>query len=222
MALTQRKNLPALYKNCVRAPLFDIELEMVVPMYLHILLGLVIRKHNFLVAETHIIDEMLADMYIHSDTYDDLHLEKFDKFVNNFRRLNQLRNDVIDLEPDSGSLTSKQFKAAKKHHVKIATKLSKLEKKLEKSKLKLGAGPVAGTIEETLSRHHIESKAWHGGSFIGNHCNKYLDKDVYTDLTEKIFRKTESLTKDKKALDKAKSIKKTFDTLFRSYSKFIL
>ena len=217
--LQQRKELPALYKNCVRAPLFDIELEMVVPMYLHILLGLVIRKHNFLVAETHIIDEMLAEMYIHSDTYDNMHLGQFDKFVNDFRRLNKLRIDVIDLEPDSGSLTSNELKEAKKNHLAIAKKLSKLEKKLKGKKLKLGAGPVVGTIEETLSKHHIESKAWHGGSFIGNHCNKYLEKEVHTELTNNIFRKTERLTKDKKALDKARSIKQTFDTLFKSYSK---
>ena len=192
---------------------------MVVPMYLHILLGLVIRKHNFLVAETHIIDEMLAEMYIHSDTYDNMHLGQFDKFVNDFRRLNKLRINVIDLEPDSGSLTSNELKEAKKNHLAIAKKLSKLEKKLKGKKLKLGAGPVVGTIEETLSKHHIESKAWHGGSFIGNHCNKYLEKEVHTELTNNIFRKTERLTKDKKALDKARSIKQTFDTLFKSYSK---
>ena len=36
-----------------------------------------------------------------------------------------------------------------------------------------GVGPLASTNMEMLAKHNIESTAWHGGTFIGNHCAKY-------------------------------------------------
>ena len=85
-----------MFFNCVRAPLFDIDIEMVVPMYLHILLGIVLKHHNWLVAEAHVIDVLLTEMYAQSATYEDMGLEVFDSYVKALRRREELKELLID------------------------------------------------------------------------------------------------------------------------------
>ena len=209
-----------IFKNCIRPPLLNIEVEMVVPMYLHILLGIVLKHHNWLVAETHLIDIMIAEMYSKSDTYEDLRLEIFDRYVRDMRRREELKESVIDFEFLKEDATSNKERIAyEKQHTACARELSRLNEYFDKNVLKSGTGPVANTIEQTLKKHKIESKAWHGGSFIGNHCDKYMKREVYTNITDSICNTTARLTQDDKIIQAARKIKNTFDTLNSSYSR---
>ena len=193
---------------------------MVVPMYLHILLGIVLKHHNFLLSETHVIDMMLADNYSESPTYDDLGLEIFDKYVKAMRRREELKEKVIDFDCLLiEAKNSREKKTLEKEHLAFATELANLDDYFDKNSLKPCTGPISKDIEKTLKKHKIESKAWHGGSFIGNHCNKYMQPDVYTSITSNICNKTVKLTQDQTIIQAAIKIKIKFDTLNSSYSK---
>ena len=52
--------------------MLDIELDMVVPMYLHILLGVVVRLHDWLVEEADAMDKKLAILHSESATVDNI------------------------------------------------------------------------------------------------------------------------------------------------------
>ena len=219
MTQGDRKKLAAQHKNCVRKPLLDIELDMVVPMYLHILLGNVWKQHGWLVEEAHAIDEELAVLFSADDESEVpsyLPLDLFKEYIFCLQQKKKLGEELVDMEGVVASATTlKEKKNAEKRFSVITEELAKLSDK----KLKKGSGPVAYSIEETLAKHKIESKAWHGGAFIGNHCAKYLNENVYTQVTDTVCKKTASLTENLELRQKAEQIKQTFDTLFASFAK---
>lgn len=38
--------------------------------------------------------------------------------------------------------------------------------------LPFGTGPVAGSLDQVLQKHHVERQAYHGKAFVGNHVHK--------------------------------------------------
>ena len=59
------------------------------------------------------------------------------------------------------------------HFGKHVTKLRKEKRNKSKpaGELKNGTGPVASNLDAVLNKHRIVRKAYHGRSFVGNHCN---------------------------------------------------
>ena len=81
------------FNNFVRTPLLNIELDMVVPMYLNILLGVSLRHHTWLIEETHAIDELLAELYSQPGSASYNHperLEVFEDHLSSLQRMNDL------------------------------------------------------------------------------------------------------------------------------------
>ena len=78
------------YANCVRPVLLDIDIEMVVPMYLHITLGVIVKHHELLKLETHKLDEMLADKLSRDDQFIETGYTQFDQHVNDKRELTEI------------------------------------------------------------------------------------------------------------------------------------
>ena len=64
----------------------------------------------------------------------------------------------------------------------------------------------------------MKRQAYHSGSFIGNHCNKYLKTEVYSDIFNGIVSKTREITSQPEILDKANTIATTFHKLFSMFS----
>ena len=60
--------------------------------------------------------------------------------------------------------------------------------------LPFDCGPVIACLERILKELGIMTQAFHGHSSIGNNCNKYLKKDVYTAICNSNTRKTFELT----------------------------
>ena len=120
-------------------------------MYLHILLGIVLKHHNFLLSETHVIDMMLADNYSKSKTYNDLGLEKFDKYVKAMRRREVLQENVIDYDCLLiEAVDSNAKKKIEEEHINIAIELGNLDKHFDNNSIKPSTGPVSKDIEKTL------------------------------------------------------------------------
>lgn len=79
-------------------------------------------------------------------------------------------------------------------------------------------GPVTANLETILVTHNIVAQAYHSRSFIGNHCNRYLDEAVITDLGHGILQRTYQVTDDHDLHNDAEGIKTKFIKLNRLFS----
>ena len=73
-------------------------------------------------------------------------------------------------------------------------------------------------LDEALDKHNIVPQAYHSRSFIGNHCHKYMNENVYTSLTKHVYTHTMTLTNNQQILGKAETIRYKFDSLNKSFS----
>ena len=64
------------------------------------------------------------------------------------------------------------------HFGKYVTKLRREQRNKSQSagELNNGTGPVAPNLDVILNKHKIVRKAYHGRSFVGNHCKKKIKK----------------------------------------------
>ena len=81
------------------------------------------------------------------------------------------------------------------------------------------SGPIASALDTILNRHRITPQAYHSRSFVGNHCHKYRDENVYTELTETIVKQTQALSRNPFLTDEACRIQITFNGLNEAFSK---
>ena len=117
----RKKVLAKQFHNCIRQPVMDIEIEMVVPMYLHILLGIVLKHHTSLESKTHVIDEKLAQLFAESQSYNDMGLTTFDNHVRLLKRKEELKERVIDMEVlVADAINTKQMEKFEAERLKCA------------------------------------------------------------------------------------------------------
>ena len=100
---------------------------------------------------------------------------------------------------------------------KLKTLKRKL-KKLQTTQLPYRSGPITSNLENILQRNKICPQAYHGRSFIGNHCRKYLSTTLIESLTHSILIITNSLTKNYTFVEKAAVIAAKFSHLNKAYS----
>ena len=62
--------------------------------------------------------------------------------------------------------------------------------------LKTGQGPICSEFDQILEKHKIVPQACHSRSCIGNRCQKYMTKAVYTNLTKHIISTAAQLVLD--------------------------
>ncbi|GFO40644.1 amine oxidase [Plakobranchus ocellatus] len=79
-------------------------------------------------------------------------------------------------------------------------------------------GPIASSLDTVLTKHRITPQAYHSRSFVGNHCHKYLQSAVYTDLTQTIVTKTQQCTSNPMIIDEACNLQLLFDNLNNAFS----
>ena len=77
---------------------------------------------------------------------------------------------------------------------------------------------IASSLESVLEKHRIIPQSYFGSAFVGNHCNKYLQTHVFTDLIDNIVKQTQACTNNPAALAKAKHTKQVFDSLNRAFA----
>ena len=84
--------------------------------------------------------------------------------------------------------------------------------------LKYLSGPIAMGLDKALKKHRIYTQAYHGRSFVGNHCNRYLKDDTIHSVCDSVLRNTVRLTDDHELHAEADDICSTYTTLNQLYA----
>ena len=75
--------------------------------------------------------------------------------------------------------------------------LSRLEKEIgqcaKSASLEARSGPVTANLDTVLHSHKIAMQAYHGRSFIGSHCHKYLQPQIYEEICTSLVAKSATL-----------------------------
>ena len=204
-----KKSVASAYNNCIHEPMWPIRISHTTPPYLHILLGIVKKHHDLLTAQCHELDILLAETL---SQLPDINVEdgQFGDFVKNLRKMTSLMDQRQKLRATS--------------NVRNAA-LSSIEKEIEKvSKnrpvLHVQSGPVVHNLDKVLQDNKITVQAYHSRSLIGNHCHKYLKKEVIGKICSSVIAKTKSILPcSTVALKKAEHIAITFSELNSRFAK---
>ena len=117
----------------------------------------------------------------------------------------------------------KKKKKKKKRERELEDKLESLydniEDKTQQLQLPSPTGPVAASLDETLKKDNITVQAYHGRSFVGNHCNKYLQEETTKDICQSVVRKAYQLTDNQDVHNKAHGIAQTYQELNCLYAR---
>ena len=207
------------YGNCVRPVLLDIDIEMVVPMYLHIHMGIIVKHHDLLKVEIDAIDAMLAKQFVGDEKFISTGFTQFDKYVLDKRELKELieeRNRLSETFEDC-AVRGNTLAKFQKQHKEIQERIEELREDVNGNGLKPGVGPIACSIEAILDTHGISTQAYHGGTFNGNHANKYIKPKVFADITDRICKKVEKMTKKASIIQASSNVKEKFNNLNKAY-----
>lgn len=77
---------------------------------------------------------------------------------------------------------------------------------IKRKKYPSRTGPVARYLDVILKKNKIELQAYHGRSFVGNHCVKYITENVTKDLAMGVIDKTCELSESKSIRSKAQRL----------------
>ena len=209
------------YNNVVNRPIWNVvQLTSVVPPYLHQTLGIVKRHHDLLERECHALDQEIA-LELKASAEGKV-TNKFKNFVKDSKEIRAKMKQKHSVEvQESGRIIYQETVSGDLQDIYDAVHhLDQLIDSMEGEQKKLPTllGPVTANLATVLARHKIVAKAHHSRCFIGNHCNKYLQPPVYTDLCDNVVIKTAEMTDNKDLHDKAIGIKRKFYTLNQLYS----
>ena len=178
------------HMNVVMPLVWDIPVRNVAPPYLHIFLGVVQKHHKLLEDDVFDLDKRIClDMV--KDTS-----PSFDKVSAAFKE---------------SVLQVKRRCRVEKRRIRAPEDLGDPFKKHE--------GPVAQRVEKVLKDNCIKRQAYHSGSFVGNHCNKYMKYHVYYAICSSIEAETYFLSENQDTWHAATEIKEKYLLLNDSYAK---
>ncbi|GFO46704.1 amine oxidase [Plakobranchus ocellatus] len=203
------------FYNSLHAPLVGIELGKVSPPYLHILLGVVLKHHKLLEDAAHKLDKKVAcqpDDFL-------LPLGKLLKrYGSQWGRAYELQERLLYEEGCLGFSELSESQGQIDKYTQQIHKTEQLISFLMHKELQPRIGPIASSLDTVLTNHRITPQAYHSRSFVGNHCHKYLQSAVYTDLTQIIVTKTQQCTSNPMIIDEACTLQLLFDNLNNAFS----
>ena len=191
------------YNNVINPALLHLEPERYCIPYLHCLLGITKKHHDMQELACHELDIEIAVQKAESNAV--LTNSMFDKFVGKQRKiskletkLHNLQDRINDMNDESDDLTLAQLSRNRLQHHRLERKINAISTQLDSLKFELKledkSGPVTQNLEASLQRHNIQRQKYHGKSFVGNDCHKYLSPQVYHDICDSIISKTEEVT----------------------------
>ncbi|GFN93402.1 amine oxidase [Plakobranchus ocellatus] len=207
------KKEAAKYNNCLHTPLLQIQLDKVVPPYLHILLGIVLKHHKHLEDAAHTIDKKITQQL-------DIHLTELGNIVKQYgAKWQQAQELQKRLEYEQGCLVFSERAEDVEIYKKQVESTEHTLSPLQDTELTPRSGPVASSLDTILTKYRITPQAFHSRSFIGDHCHKYTTPDVYQALTQTIVSQTQACTDNPMVTDEAFKIKFQFDDINETFSQ---
>lgn len=196
--------------NVVNSVIWKVGIGRTCPPYLHILMGIVKKHHEMLINHCHDIDVALA---LEQDPANDT------PYIGHFRKWIFLVEKIEEIKANLPVQTRRRREGMRR--VKTLTKRAQqLDKEIKKARKKMRkTGQVAASIEEELQNNGIQVQAYHSGSFVGNHCHKYLQTPVYTAVCDRVVAETAEVTDTDTILGAALETSCRFKTLFELYAK---
>ena len=204
------------YHNCLHQPLVSVPLEHVVPPYLHLLLGIVLRHHRLLEAAADHIDARLA-----AQSGDDAigEGESARRFKSNWVEAEKLKAEAGF---QYGRVTMADETLGEDERQQYASKLEEALEAIENletgDELKKRQGPVCSKLDGILKCNNITPQAYHSRAFNGNHCHKYVTKGVYKELTDSIIKTTRNSTKNINVIEEAERVQRRFNMINEAFS----
>ena len=126
--------------------------------------------------------------------------------------------ELVESQRDKLNFYTTCLTLAEENHEKRhwQLKVDKIETKIEtlgKKELIKSGGPICSTLDSILNKSKITPHAYHGRSFIGNHCNRYFKAGVHKKLTRQLLKATLKHTHNQKNLDIAFLSKRKIDSI---------
>ena len=131
------------------------------------------------------------------------------------KRKRKLEIELIFHEPDSDNevpLADFQNRHTELQH-KIAEKEDKIDVMRSKLNLPCLSGRVTNHLDPALCECQICKQAYHGRSFVGNHCHKCMQADTITRLCDSVINKTKQLVDENSIELRARETSQKFKTL---------
>ena len=224
-----RKN-QAQYENVVGEVVVPIEPKKWCPPGLHMTTGGVQRIHGHLKVDASELDLDIGndlaqyDWTVGSSPFDNYITLKKD-ILKVEERLLEIDDELDDLhdydEVENGEIIStgedtEYIQTLHKEADMLEEKKMALEAKLTFPKK--GTGPVAESLDRGLNKFGIERQAYHGSCFVGNHCHKYLQEEVYTGVLDEMVRTVKTLTGNMEIIEKAERIRAKYIETYYLFS----
>ena len=105
-------------------------------------------------------------------------------------------------------------------HSDIITYGKRIEKMEDDAKLKILEGKMVQNLDSVLQRHNVTMQQYHGRSFTGSHCHKYLKEDVYEDICNSVVEETRMSHSDQNIVIEAESIAYRFETATENLQRY--
>ncbi|XP_057311202.1 uncharacterized protein LOC130649027 [Hydractinia symbiolongicarpus] len=172
---------------------------------------------------------------IHAQTTDGEINIKFAEFMANMRILINLQNESKELEDEydnqqehmnwmviSKQITKDEFEKNYKPELdnlefELKEKHRSIKAFKEKYQLEIGSGPCVSSLDDTLQELGVERQAYHGKSFIGNHCHKMLKDGNIKYLCDRIPEIVQNQCDDQVLYLECQETCKKFEQLFKLY-----
>ncbi len=219
----------AKYKNVINPAIFNIEPSSYIPPYLHLLLGIIKKHHELFEYLCHVLDQKIAAELAKErsplqDTPFEVYVEQLKKMNSLPTYIKQLEKEILttteDINDEEDATELRGLKSQLARLKKDKSNAEKELKKVEDPSLKIGHGPIAGSLDHILKRKKICRQAYHGKSFVGNHCNKYLKDDVLNELCNSVPQEVKSIVPHcPDLIAEAESISQLFLQLNRRFRK---
>ena len=211
--------------NVVQCPVWDIELTHVSPPYLHILLGVVKKHHLLLEQACHDLDQRIGKELGKEIMIQNTTCTPFEKYCQNWREIQILKERKRETETRAAWLWPEDFQNLSEYEDTREDLLGDVEEISQqidhlksRNELPFLSGPVTSSLDDALKANGICMQAYHGRSFVGNHCHKYLETSVYENICDQVLRKTMEITDNHLLHNLADDISLQFKTLNTLYS----
>ena len=124
----------------------------------------------------------------------------FDRYVVPLKEINDIKEEKRLVETTAAVNDLTQFQEKQEQLFDKVTQLDDdITEMSQQANLPSSSGPVTADLDKVLQKNKIIMQAYHGQSFVGNHCHKYLKlikEGVYNDICDSVIRNTVLLTDD--------------------------